>query len=203
MTSAGVGVAVHLDGFTAAGLAAHRALTAAGSGGAQLVMVFAGTRHDEDEYSGVLSAVRRTHPGALIIGCSATGVLTGAEEVENATAVAVMALAGKPLPTIPLYLPVGARRAARGGGTPLGVRCCRDARRQRGRRGGGGAGRSGRARRGRLRGWHSRRRAGADHHRRGGLGGRVGVPRFLEGRRAVRRLRRAGFPRPSCTRAWG
>ena len=30
MTSAGVGVAVHLDGFTAAGLAAHRALTAAG-----------------------------------------------------------------------------------------------------------------------------------------------------------------------------
>ena len=30
MTSAGVGVAVHLDGFTAAGLAAHRALVAAG-----------------------------------------------------------------------------------------------------------------------------------------------------------------------------
>ena len=30
MTSAGVGVAVHLDGFTAAGLAAHRALAAAG-----------------------------------------------------------------------------------------------------------------------------------------------------------------------------
>ena len=63
MTSAGVGVAVHLDGFTAAGLAAHRALAAAGPDAAvEIAMVFAGTRHDDDEYSGVLSAVRRTIP---------------------------------------------------------------------------------------------------------------------------------------------
>ena len=52
MTSAGVGVAVHLDGFTAAGLAAHRALTAAGPDAAvEIAMVFAGTRHDDDEYA--------------------------------------------------------------------------------------------------------------------------------------------------------
>ena len=119
MTSAGVGVAVHLDGFTAAGLAAHRALTAAGPDAAvELAMVFAGTRHDDDEYSGVLSAVRRTIPNALIIGCSATGVLTGAEEVENATAVAVLVLGGKPLPT-PLYLP-GVRGDPRVAGARLG-----------------------------------------------------------------------------------
>jgi small ligand-binding sensory domain FIST len=119
MTSAGVGVAVHLDGFTAAGLAAHRALTAAGPDAAvELAMVFAGTRHDEDEYSGVLSAVKRTIPGALIIGCSATGVLTGAEEIENATAVAVLVLGGKPLP-IPLFIP-SVRGEPRAAGARLG-----------------------------------------------------------------------------------
>ena len=78
MTSAGVGVAVHLDGFTAAGLAAHRALAAAGSRSADVAIVFAGIKHDDDEYAGVLSAVRRTLPGAAVIGCSATGVLTAA-----------------------------------------------------------------------------------------------------------------------------
>ena len=62
MTSAGVGVAVHLDGFTAAGLASHRALVAAGMTSVDVAVVFAGIRHDEDEYSGVLRAVRRTIP---------------------------------------------------------------------------------------------------------------------------------------------
>src|SRR5947209_1108077 len=70
MTSAGVGVAVNSDGFTAAGLAAHRARTAAGAENVELAVVFAGTRHDDDEYSGVLSAVRRTLPSAIILGCS-------------------------------------------------------------------------------------------------------------------------------------
>jgi len=59
MTSAGVGVAVHLDGFTAAGLAAHRALVNAETTSVDLAIVFAGTRHDDDEYEGVLNAVRR------------------------------------------------------------------------------------------------------------------------------------------------
>ena len=54
MTSAGVGVAVHLDGFTAAGLAAHRALAAAGTRSADVAIVFAGIKHDDDEYAGVL-----------------------------------------------------------------------------------------------------------------------------------------------------
>ena len=120
MTSAGVGVAVHLDGFTAAGLAAHRALAAAGTRSANVAIVFAGIKHDDDEYAGVLSAVRRTIPGAAVIGCSATGVLTGAEEVENANAVAVQVLVGEPRPT-PLFLP-GVRTEPRVAGAKLGQR---------------------------------------------------------------------------------
>jgi small ligand-binding sensory domain FIST len=118
MTSAGVGVAVNQDGFTAAGLAAHRALVAAGPAPVEIAIVFSGTRHDDDEYSGVLSAVRRTIPDAIIVGCSATGVLTGAEEVENATAVAVLALGGQPLPT-PLFIS-GVRAEPRVAGARLG-----------------------------------------------------------------------------------
>jgi small ligand-binding sensory domain FIST len=118
MTTAGAGVAVHLDGFTAAGLAAHRALTSAGAGTVELAMVFAGTRHDDDEYAAVLQAVQRTLPDALLLGCSATGVLTGSEEVENATAVAVMALGGRPLP-MPIHVE-GVRGEPRQAGARLG-----------------------------------------------------------------------------------
>ncbi len=121
MTSAGAGVAVHLDGFTAAGLAAHRAHASAGGGDVELAMVFAGTRHDDDEYKAVLDAVQRTLPKALIIGCSATGVLTGAEEIENATAVAVLALSGQPLPT-PIHV-----EGVRGEPRQAGARVAREA----------------------------------------------------------------------------
>src|SRR3954449_13310579 len=119
MTSAGVGVAVHLDGFTAAGLAAHRALAAAGSRSADVAIVFAGIKHDDDEHAGVLSAVRRTLPGAAVMGCWATGVLTGAEEVENANAVAVQVLGGEPRLPTPLFLP-GVRTDPRVAGAKLG-----------------------------------------------------------------------------------
>jgi small ligand-binding sensory domain FIST len=95
MLLAGAGAAVHTDGFTAAGLAAHRALVAAGTKSADVVLVFAGSRHDDDEYAGVLSGVQRTIPAARMIGCSATGVLTSGEELENGSAVAVMALTGE------------------------------------------------------------------------------------------------------------
>ena len=118
MTSAGVGVAVNPDGFTAAGLAAHRARTAAGGPTIDVAVVFAGTRHDDDEFSAVLSAVRRTLPSAIILGCSATGVLSGTEEVENASAVAVLALGGEPLPT-PIFVS-GVRSDPRGAGARLG-----------------------------------------------------------------------------------
>jgi small ligand-binding sensory domain FIST len=114
-------VAVHLDGFTAAGLAAHRALAAAGTRTARVAIVFAGIKHDDDEYAGVLSAVRRTLPDAAIIGCSATGVLTGAEEVENANAVAVQVVDGPPPMPTPIFLP-GVRTDPRAAGAKLGQR---------------------------------------------------------------------------------
>jgi small ligand-binding sensory domain FIST len=124
LLKAGAGAAVHLDGFTAAGLAAHRALTAAAIGGAaDLAVVFAGTQHGDDEFQGVLSAVERTlHPRHLI-GCSATGVLTGSEELETGTAVAVLAVGGggddaAALP--PPLLETGVRADARAVGLRLG-----------------------------------------------------------------------------------
>ena len=119
MLVAGAGAAVHTDGFTAAGLAAHRALVSSGSKSASTVLVFAGARHDDDDYAGVLSAVARTIPDASIIGCSATGVLTSGEELENASAVAVLVLAGDPRLPPPLFRQ-GVRDDSRAAGLQLG-----------------------------------------------------------------------------------
>ena len=119
MTSAGVGVAVHLDGFSAAGLAAQQALVASKMTSVDVAIVFAGIRHDEDEYSGVLRAVRQTIPHAAVIGCSATGVLTGAEELENGTAVAVLVLGGGSALPPPLFIS-GVRTDPRAAGARLG-----------------------------------------------------------------------------------
>jgi len=119
MLVAGTGAAVHADGFTAAGLAAHRALAAAGSARVTAALVFAGARHDDDDYAGVLRGVARTIPGAVVTGCSATGVLTAGEEIENASAVAVLALGGdQPLPP-PLFR-LGVRDDSRAAGARLG-----------------------------------------------------------------------------------
>src|SRR5215831_8663535 len=119
MMSAGAGAAVHADGFTAAGLAAHRALVAAGTTAADVALVFAGVRHELDNYAGVLNAVRRSIPRATVIGCSATGVLTGGEELESADAVAVLVLAGEPKLPAPILID-DVRRDARAAGARLG-----------------------------------------------------------------------------------
>jgi small ligand-binding sensory domain FIST len=119
MLVAGAGAAVHTDGFTAAGLAAHRALVSAGSRTATTALVFAGARHDDDDYAGVLRGVARTMPGAVVIGCSATGVLTSGEELENASAVAVLAIAGEQALPPPLFR-LGVRDDSRNSGARLG-----------------------------------------------------------------------------------
>jgi small ligand-binding sensory domain FIST len=127
LTSAGVGVGVHLDGFTAAGLAAHRALVAAGTTAADLALVFAGVRHEDDDYAGVLSAVGRTIPRATVVGCSATGVLSSSEELEDSNAVAVLAIAGQqdlPSPIVPVFA-----RGVRGDARAAGARLAREAER--------------------------------------------------------------------------
>jgi small ligand-binding sensory domain FIST len=63
--------------------------------------------------------VRRTIPRARVIGCSATGVLTGNEELENGTAVAVLVLGGDPPLPEPLFIP-GVRAESRAAGARLG-----------------------------------------------------------------------------------
>jgi len=84
-------------------------------------VVFAGARHGSDEFDGALTAVERTlHPRHLI-GCSATGVLTGTEELETGTAVAVLAIAaGADTPLPPPLLETGVRADARAAGLRLG-----------------------------------------------------------------------------------
>ena len=119
MLVAGAGAAVHADGFSAAELAAERALQASGTTTADTVLVFAGSRHDDDEYAGVLRGVEERIPDAAIIGCSATGVLTAEEELENASAVAVLVLSGDPSLPPPLMVR-GLRDDARTAGARLG-----------------------------------------------------------------------------------
>jgi small ligand-binding sensory domain FIST len=123
MLSAGAGVAVHADGSIAAGEASRRALVGAGTTAADLALVFAGGRHDHDEYVGVLAAVTRAIPRASVIGCSATGVLSADDELEDGRAVAVLLLGddGQGGPRLPRPLFIGGIRAeARAAGARLG-----------------------------------------------------------------------------------
>ena len=194
MTSAGVGVAVHLDGFTAAGLAAHRALTAAGPDAAvEIAMVFAGTRHDDDEYSGVLSAVRADHPGRAhhrLLGHGGPDRRRRGRERHGGRGPRARRTAAADAASTS----GGAGRAARGGRAARARGAARAGRRARPAR---------RSRCSSIRRSSTRPTswpgiadvgAGSAHHGRGRLGRRVGLPRLLEGRRAGRRLRRAGLP---------
>jgi small ligand-binding sensory domain FIST len=123
MLSAGVGVALNADGFTAASEATRHALVSAGTTAADIALVFAGGRHDHDEYAGVLGAVTRAIPRAAVIGCSATGVLSGDDELEDGHAVAVLVLAddgqGGPRLPRPLFID-DIRGDARAAGARLG-----------------------------------------------------------------------------------
>jgi small ligand-binding sensory domain FIST len=122
MLSAGAGVALHADGATAAGEATRLALVAARRTTTDVAIVFAGGRHDHDEYAGVLGAVSRAMPRAAVVGCSATGVLSADEELEDGRAVAVLVLSDDDeVPRLPRPLFVGGIRAdARAAGERLG-----------------------------------------------------------------------------------
>jgi small ligand-binding sensory domain FIST len=116
---AGSGSAIHVDGSHAAAQAALRARAAAGLGVAELAIVFAGARHDDDEFRGVINAVARATRARSLLGCSTTGILTTTHELENANAVAVLVIdSDEWLPT-PL-VEAGVRGDPRGAGVRLG-----------------------------------------------------------------------------------
>ena len=95
MLRAGSGWAVMNDGASAGRTATRLALDAAKADRADLVVVFAGAKHDADDYTAVLAAAHETAGGAAeMVGCSTTGIITAAAEIENASAVGVLVLAG-------------------------------------------------------------------------------------------------------------
>ncbi|HEX2659996.1 MAG TPA: FIST N-terminal domain-containing protein, partial [Polyangia bacterium] len=61
---------------------------------AELLIVFAGTEHSTDDFRAVLNGVRDVGGDATIIGGSTTGIITVTNEIENASAVAVLAVGG-------------------------------------------------------------------------------------------------------------
>lgn len=110
---------MHTDGVSAATSACKNALAAAQLASAPLAVVFAGASHEGDEFRGVLEAVMRTTGAATLVGCSTTGILTAAQEVEDAEAVAVLVLDGDGRMPAPL-VESGLRGDPRGAGVRLG-----------------------------------------------------------------------------------
>lgn len=83
------------DGASAGRVATRLALEAAQAQSAELIVVFAGARHGADDFAAVIEVALETAGGsAAIVGCSTTGIITGSNEIENASAVGVLALAG-------------------------------------------------------------------------------------------------------------
>jgi small ligand-binding sensory domain FIST len=92
------------DGSSAGRVATRLALEAAQTASADLIIVFAGARHGADDFASVLGAVQETAGGAAaIVGCSTTGIITGANEIENASAVGVLVLAGAEALPAPIF----------------------------------------------------------------------------------------------------
>lgn len=90
---AGIGLGRGLSTGTAASEAARAAMKACESEAADLVVVFATPDHFDDEHAlmGPLTSATRAK---AIVGCSASGVIAGPEEVERESAVAVLAVSG-------------------------------------------------------------------------------------------------------------
>ena len=90
-THAGVGLSTETEAASAARSAARRALEHAGAPAADWGVVFITAPH-RPHYAAMLAAIQKTLGTDFIAGCSASGVLTGTEEVEGRPAVAVLAV---------------------------------------------------------------------------------------------------------------
>jgi small ligand-binding sensory domain FIST len=90
-TDAGVGLSSEIDSAKAARAAARQALERSGAPSADWALVFITFPH-RPHFAAMLAEIQKTLGTDLVTGCSATGVLTGTEEVEGRPAVAVLAV---------------------------------------------------------------------------------------------------------------
>ncbi|MBI2892625.1 MAG: FIST C-terminal domain-containing protein [Deltaproteobacteria bacterium] len=93
MICAGIGLGRGFPTGAAASQAATAAMRGCGGPAADLVVVFATSEHFDDEHALVGPLVAATRARALV-GCSASGVIAGTEEVEHESAIAVLAVSG-------------------------------------------------------------------------------------------------------------
>jgi small ligand-binding sensory domain FIST len=104
-TMAGVGLSTEADAAQAGAAAARQALERCGSDRADWGVVFATSPH-RPHYGALLAEVQRTLGTDLTVGCSAWGVLTGAQEVEGRPAVAVLAVRSDRIAATMLFAPL-------------------------------------------------------------------------------------------------
>ena len=105
-TDAGVGLSTEAEAVAAARAAARGALERSGAARADWGLVFITAAH-RPRFAEMLAAIQKTLGTDLIAGCSATGVLSGSEEVEARPGVVVLSVASDRLRGDTLYAPIG------------------------------------------------------------------------------------------------
>src|SRR5262245_58232427 len=100
MIAAGTGLGVGADAAVAAREASRRAIEQCGTDRADVAIVFV-TSLTQAHASEALHIVRRVTGAPVVLGCSGTGILTEAGEVEGEPAVAVLAIRSEQLVATP------------------------------------------------------------------------------------------------------
>src|SRR6266850_6673622 len=113
-TAAGVGLSTETDSVSAARAAGRQALERAGTSVADWAVVFITSPH-RPHFAAMLGEIQKSLGTHFIAGCSASGVLTGTEEVEGRPAVAVLAVRSDRMRASTFFAPLGdeTRGAAR------------------------------------------------------------------------------------------
>src|SRR5262245_46830513 len=102
---AGVGLSTEEEAEGAARAAARQALERSGAPAADWALVFITSGH-RPHFAAMLGEIQKTLGTTSVAGCSASGVLTGTEEVEGRPAVAVLAVKSDSLDAMALRAPL-------------------------------------------------------------------------------------------------
>lgn len=105
-TGAGVGISGEPEALAAARSAAREALQGCASGKADWGLVFITSSH-RPHFAAMLAEIQRTLGTEFIAGCSASGVLSGTEEIEGRPGAVVLAARSDRLHAETLYAPIG------------------------------------------------------------------------------------------------